>query len=254
MDATAPAAEGAGPDFAGDAVSAVGKATRLLELVLIGGGEHARVVLDAARGRPERWSVIGFIDPRPHPDLQALGLTWFGDDATASASLGGRHCILAVGGIAETDRRQEVARRYASMGVLWATVVHARAVVSTSATVSEGVAILAGAVVNPGARVGAHVIVNTGAIVEHDVELEPFVHVGPGAVVGGGAVIGRGAYVGLGARVRDHRRIGAGAVIGMGAVVIDDVPAGAVVVGVPARPIRTAAATVGAVPGADDDD
>lgn len=209
------------------------------ELVLIGGGEHARVVFDAARSQGY-WSVVGFVDQKARKELVALGLTWLGDDAAAGDRLRARHCIIAVGGVGDTNRRQAIARAYESLDVTWATVVHARAVVSDGAVLGPGVTVLAGAVVNPGARVGAHSIVNTGAIIEHDVALEPFVHVGPGAVVGGGTEIGMGAYIGLGASVRDHVRIGAGSVIGMGAVVIGFVPDRTVVVGVPARPIRTA--------------
>jgi sugar O-acyltransferase (sialic acid O-acetyltransferase NeuD family) len=207
------------------------------KLVLIGGGEHAKVVLDAARIGHE-WSVIGFVDPDPRPDFQALGPAWMGDDDAAAATLRGRHCILAVGGIAETNLRIAIAHRYDAEGVTWATVVHPRAIVARDATVGPGATILAGSVVNPGAHVGPHCIVNTGAIIEHDVDLDAFVHIGPGAVVGGGTTIGRGAYVGLGARVRDHIRVGEGAVIGMGAVVVGDIPDGTVVIGMPARPIR----------------
>jgi acetyltransferase EpsM len=216
--------------------------TQLRELVLIGGGEHAHVVLDAARSQPQQWSVVGFVDPHPRPDLQARGLAWLGDDPTGGDRMRGQYCIVTVGGIGESDRRQAIVRRYELLGVIWATVVHARAVVSTAAVVGPGAAILAAAVINPGARIGNHCIVNTGAIVEHDVHLQAFAHVGPAAAIGGGTAIGAGAYVGLGASVRDHISIGSGAVIGMGAVVIEAVPDRVVVVGVPARTIRSAAA------------
>ena len=209
------------------------------ELVLIGGGEQAQVVLDAARAGQD-WSVVGFVDPDAHSALQAMGIAWLGNDDAAAAGLRGRNCVLAVGGIAGAERRMAIARHYETEGVIWARVVHPRAVVAAGSTVSPGATILAGAVVNPGASVGPHCIVNTGAIVEHDVELHPFAHIGPGAVVGGGTTIGKGAYVGLGARVRDHLHVGAGAIVGMGAVVVSDVPVDTVVVGVPARPIRTA--------------
>lgn len=43
--------------------------------------------------------------------------------------------------------------------------------------------------------------------------------------------------VGAGARILGPVRVGAGAVIGANAVVIEDVPAGATVVGIPARPV-----------------
>jgi acetyltransferase EpsM len=202
---------------------------------LVGGGEHAVVILDAARLQG-MWDVTGFVDPEPNVRLEGLGLAWLSDDRAAMAQLRGQHILLTVGGVEGVTIRRTLADRYSAAGCVWATVTHPSAVVASDATVGEGAAILARAVVNPGARVGEHSIINTGAIVEHDVDLGTNVQVGPGTVIGGGAAIGRDVFIGLGARIRDHVRIGAGAVIGMGSVVVGDVPAGLVVVGIPARP------------------
>jgi len=51
-------------------------------------------------------------------------------------------------------------------------------------------------------------------------------------------VIADDVEIGCGARILGPVRIGAGAVIGANAVVLDDVPAGAVAVGMPARVVR----------------
>ncbi len=51
-------------------------------------------------------------------------------------------------------------------------------------------------------------------------------------------VIGDDVFIGAGARVLGGIQVGDGALIGANAVVIDDVPAGATAVGVPARLIR----------------
>jgi acetyltransferase-like isoleucine patch superfamily enzyme len=57
----------------------------------------------------------------------------------------------------------------------------------------------------------------------------------PGACVSGDATIGTAALIGTNATVLEKVTVGDGAVVGAGAVVVQDVPAGATVVGVPAK-------------------
>lgn len=51
--------------------------------------------------------------------------------------------------------------------------------------------------------------------------------------------LGDGVFVGIGARILGGVHVAAGARIGANAVVLDDVPPGTTVVGVPARPVRS---------------
>ncbi len=217
----------------------------LRPLLLIGGGEHASVVYEAAGTEPGRWHVVGVTDPRADAGLSAASATHhLGDDRTGLAGFDGRlpherpDLVLAVGGVGEPGARRRVALAVetAAPWAHWAVVVHRAAWVSPSADLAGGTVILAGAIVNAGARVGPHGIVNSRAVVEHDVRLGAYVHVGPGAVIGGAARIGSDVTIGLGALIRDHIVVGDGALIGMGAVVVSDVEPGAIVIGSPARP------------------
>jgi sugar O-acyltransferase (sialic acid O-acetyltransferase NeuD family) len=209
-------------------------------LVVIGAGEHARVVLDAAESRPDRWTVDGTVDSPDRPARRVPVLPTLGDDAAFLARLmkiaaAERPAIvLGVGAPTEPDRRRAIVERYRGIAE-WATVIHATATISPTATIEEGSVVLAAAIVGPGARIGPHVVVNSGAVVEHDVTLGAFSQVGPGAAIGGATTIGEGTLVGLGASVRDHLTIGSEAVVGMGAVVVADVAVGTLVVGTPAR-------------------
>ena len=208
-------------------------------LVVIGGGEHARVVIDAALSRPDLWFVRGFVDPEPcEATARLLGVARLGGDEAisrlAQADRGLRF-VLGIGATGRSTLRREVAERVARAGVKWATIIHSAAWVSPRAKLGEDVVVLANAVLNAGSTIGDHVVLNTGAIAEHDVTLGEYVQLGPRACVGGGTSIGAGSYVGLGASIRDHVVIGCDAMIAMGAVVVDDVHAGADVRGIPAR-------------------
>jgi acetyltransferase EpsM len=216
-------------------------------LLVLGGGEHARVVIEAARTQGDRWAVQGYVAPEADAGTPtaatAIDLPWLGDDAALARRLDDLApddrpwLVLGFGG-GETPgglaARAAAAERFGPTA-RWATVVHATAGISPSATLEPGAVILAHAVVNTGARVGRHAIVNSAAVVEHDVVVGHGSHVAPGAVIGGATRIGEDAFIGLGARVRDHIEIGAGAVVGMGAVVVESIEPGATVVGIPAR-------------------
>lgn len=104
--------------------------------------------------------------------------------------------------------------------------------------------------------IGDPVVIEPGIYLVHgQVVIDGLVEVGSGAVIAPfvtiglragevrGPRIGRDVSVGTGARIIGPVRIGDGAVIGANAVVVSDVAPGSTVVGVPARPVGSAART-----------
>ena len=213
-----------------------------MKLVVVGGGEHARVVIDAARTRADLWEISGYVDLHRNSETESrFNLSYLGTDreGLALASSDDVRFVLGLAGLRAREARRKLATVYGEAGARWASVVHTDARVSSSARVEDGAFVNSGAIINTGAVVEPHAVINTGAVVEHDVVVGAFAQISPAAAIGGGSRVGRDAYVGLGARIRDHVEIGGGAIIGMGAVVVQTVPANEQVVGHPAKPGET---------------
>jgi sugar O-acyltransferase (sialic acid O-acetyltransferase NeuD family) len=113
------------------------------------------------------------------------------------------------------------------------------AIVASSAEILPGAMLNAGALLAAKVRVGEQVVVNRSASIGHHTQLDEYATIGPGCVLCGSCRIEQGAFLGGGAVVAPERTVGANSIVGAGAVVVRDVPAHSVVVGNPARVIRS---------------
>lgn len=205
-----------------------------MTLVVLGAGGHALVVLEALDALG--WEVAGLLDDRADAP-PVLGRRVIGrlTDLPALPTRGITAAVVAVG-----DNATRLALGLAALraGLSLPALVHPAALVSPSARLAEGVQVMARASVGPLAVLGRLALVNTGAIVEHECEIEEAAHVAPGVVLCGRVGVGARVLVGAGAVVAPGLTLGAGCVVGAGAAVLRPVPAGTVMAGVPARPLR----------------
>jgi sugar O-acyltransferase (sialic acid O-acetyltransferase NeuD family) len=201
-------------------------------LVVIGGGGHAKVVLDVLR-LDARFRIVGVVDPA-RVDGQVLEFPVLGGDEILPA-LRAQGVTTAFVALGDNRTRQRIGRELRQLGFALPAIVHPTAIISPSARIEAGSVIMAGAKVGPDASVGELAIVNTGAIVEHDVQLGPAAHVAPGCSLAGCVRVGERTLLGVGSVVRPDIRIGDDVVVGAGSAVVADVKNEQTVAGVPAR-------------------
>jgi sugar O-acyltransferase (sialic acid O-acetyltransferase NeuD family) len=208
------------------------------EIVVIGGGGHAKVVISILRKLKQN-SILGYTDIEDRGAV--LGVPYLGSDDKFAERAGGVekiYGVLGVGQVGLGKARSELWTRLHSVFSSFPRIISPDAIVNEQVSVGEGAVVMDGAVINAGAIIGRGVIVNTNSTVEHDVKIEDWVHIAPGATLSGDVTVGRFSMVGAGAAVIEGIKITAGCLVGAGATVIQDLTEPGVYVGCPARRIK----------------
>ncbi|MDO4553072.1 MAG: 2,3,4,5-tetrahydropyridine-2,6-dicarboxylate N-acetyltransferase [Bacillota bacterium] len=120
------------------------------------------------------------------------------------------------------------------------------AIIREQVEIGDNAVIMMGAVLNIGAVVGEGTMIDMGAVLGGRAIVGKRCHVGAGAVLAGvieppsaqPVRVEDNVLIGANAVLIEGVHVGEGAVVAAGSVVIDDVPAGMVVAGVPARPVK----------------
>ncbi|MEY4318899.1 MAG: hypothetical protein RL378_3 [Actinomycetota bacterium] len=202
----------------------------------------ARYLRIVAVSAPYVWDVIESVtragrDPLCVDNVGGADLAL--PNITEESTVSDRSVEFVIGtGSSEARRASAVATHSAG----WSNpvpLVDKTSAVPLSANVGHGAYVNAGVVVGAQARIGCFANINRASSIGHHTVVGDFVHVGPGVTLAGEITIGAGAFIGAGAVVLPRLSIGAGAIVGAGAVVTKDVPAFSVVVGSPARALKS---------------
>lgn len=205
-------------------------------VILIGGGGHARVLLDILLSQG-KYQVLGYSDFKAcaHMPIKYLG----SDEQIVKAfKPANTQLVNGLGSVHLPLNRAKVFNFFNKAGFSFVTVVHHKAWVSTCAILGEGAQILAGAIVNTGAQIGDNVIINTLSSVDHDCCIGAHVHVAPGVTLSGDVTIGSCSHIGTGTQIIQGVTIGKQVLVGAGTLVLKNIKDKQVWMGNPAKQKR----------------
>lgn len=207
-----------------------------MNLLVIGGGGHAKSVLDTIQSLKEV-EVFGIIDIREKIGNKVLDVPVIGteEDLLRYFQIGVTNVSLALGGQEYRYHQKELYKKCKKIGYHFPNIIDPSANVSKSVRLGEGNFIGKRAIINAETTIGNICIINTGAIVEHECIVEDFVHVAPGSTLCGRVHLKERSFVGARSVVIPNRQIGEGAFLGAGSVVCMDIGPYVTAVGCPAK-------------------
>lgn len=197
-----------------------------LPVIVLGGGGHARVLLDTLELLSVK--VLGVTDAFPRMvDRSKLKVEFLGTDEVFSKPDYGPekvYLVNGIGSIGDTTKRTKLFNDFEKRGYRFASAIHPSVVLAKDVRLSEGVQIMAGVVIQTGCRIGRNVVINTRASIDHDCVIEDHVFIAPGVVLSGNVTVLEGGHIGtLGGSIQGMT-IGKGSLVGAGYVVTENVP------------------------------
>lgn len=208
------------------------------KIVLVGGGGHAKSVIDTII-RNNEYEIVGILDTEEKISETILGIEIIGTDKLAKKLFdeGITNAFISLGSVGDTDLRIRVTKKIKEIGFSFPKIIDKSSIVSSFSKIEEGVFVGKGAIINADAVIKSFSIINTNSVIEHDSIIGEFSHISPSATLCGEVKVGSRSHIGANATIIQGVKIGSDVLIGAGSTIIKDVEDSKVVVGNPGRDI-----------------
>ncbi len=209
-----------------------------MKSVIIGAGTYGEVYL--AYLQEAGTEIVGFLDDAQEMQGETVrGVPVLGKTdllPTLAETHGVRAVYCPLGNNRLRVRFLTWARE---LGYATPRYIHPSVVISPGVEIGDGVYILLGTTIMPHTRIKDFVMISMGVHLAHHVVLSEGTFLSTGVNFGASMTAEKFAYVGISATIMTGvKTLGEDCLVGAGAVVIRDVPAYAVVAGVPAKVLK----------------
>ena len=211
----------------------------------------AQQIIDFIANAPKRTAVRAFVREAPGARIDYGEARVFGaPDKVVFADWAELAPVLEAHADEIEDVVVECDSRNSAVPLLDLKGVNARiepgAIIRDQVEIGDNAVVMMGAIINIGAVVGEGTMIDMGAVLGGRAIVGRRCHVGAGTVLAGvvepasatPVVVEDDVMIGANCVVLEGCRVGAGSVVAAGAVVVEDVPAGIVVAGCPARVVK----------------
>ena len=209
-----------------------------MKSIIIGAGTYGEVYL--AYLHEAGVNIVGFLDDDPRFEgkevrgIPVLGPVSLLDSLKKTHGVEAVYCPLG-----NNKLRVEFLTRARKIGYETPNFIHPNALISPNVTIGNGVYILRGTTIVPYAVIKDFVMISMGVHLAHHSILDEGTFLSTGCNYGASIHAHNYAYCGINSTIMTGiHDLGENCLVGAGAVVIRDVPANAVVAGVPAKIIK----------------
>ncbi len=206
------------------------------KIILLGGGQHANVVLYNIKEQ-DKYEVACILE-RVGIEKNIHGIDVIDDYSDLDKIKQKYKTNKFFIGFGNMRHRRTEYNHFVENGWEAVNIIHPDAVVSKAAQIGKGVLIEAGCLITPNPVIGDNVVVNTGSQINHDNVIENHVYIASGVVLSGGVRIRENTLIDDGVVITLGRSVGSNCIIGAGAVVTKDMPNDIIAYGNPAKVIR----------------
>ena len=194
----------------------VGKNKTMRPIIVIAGGGHAKVLINALKVLKK--NIIGIIDPYKKDNILGVPIITK-HEFMFSYNPEDIYLVNGLGMLPNKTERHEIFEYYKEQGYSFYSVIHPSVIIAEDVYLDEGVQLMAGAIIQPSVKIGKNSIVNTGSYIDHDSQIGEHCHIAPGVSICGGVSVADHVFIGAGTAVIQNICISRGSVVVAGDVV-----------------------------------